>query len=157
MSSSIPEFLRSSVKVKEVINGVEVNSFKVPPHKFFVNEELTYLALALPYNVNERVLESKISELKLGRKTIEKLYAIRLDSEPWQFRELELPDLNNNDVDGTVVEAKGNAIYSAYIHVNGIRNFLKVTTLRFPSYLEIDVIRLSGYSGIVRYLVYFTP
>lgn len=80
MSSSIPEYLRQSVKVKEVVNGVEVNSFKVPPHKFFVNEELTYLTL--PLNVDEKVLVNKINELKLGRKTIEKLYAIRLDVEP---------------------------------------------------------------------------
>ena len=153
MSSSIPEYLRQSVRVKEVINGVEVNSFKVPPHKFFVNEELTYLTL--PLNVDEKVLINKINELKLGRKTIEKLYAIRLDAEPWQYSELELPDLLANNVDGTQAEEKGNVFYSVYIHVNGIENFLKVVAFKYVSYVEVDIIRLAGYKGIVRYLIHF--
>ncbi|WP_054842187.1 hypothetical protein [Vulcanisaeta distributa] len=154
MSSSIPEYLRQSVKVKETVDGVEINSFKVPPHKFFVNEEITYLTLP-PLNVDEKVLINKINELKLGRKTIEKLYAIRLDSEPWQYNELELPDLLNNEVDGTSMEGKGNVAYSAYIHVNGIKNFLKIVAFKYVSYVEVDIIRLAGYRGVVRYLIHF--
>ncbi len=154
MSSSIPEYLRQSVKVKETVDGVEVNSFKVPPHKFFVNEEITYLTL--PLNVDEKILINKINELKLGRKTIEKLYAIRLDTEPWQYNELELPDLLNNEVDGTSMEGKGNVAYSAYIHVNGIKNFLKIIAFKYVSYVEVDIVRLAGYrGGIVRYLIHF--
>ncbi|WP_054848716.1 hypothetical protein [Vulcanisaeta sp. JCM 14467] len=153
MSSSIPEYLRQSVKVKEVVNGVEVNSFKVPPHKFFVNEELTYLTL--PLNVDEKVLVNKINELKLGRKTIEKLYAIRLDVEPWKYSELELPDLLNNEVDGSSTEGRSNVFYSAYIHINGIENFLKIVAFKYVSYVEVDIIRLAGYKGVVRYLIHF--
>ncbi|KUO79333.1 MAG: hypothetical protein RXN89_00905 [Vulcanisaeta sp.] len=153
MSSSIPEYLRSSVKVKEVVDGVEVNSFKVPPHRFFVNEELTYLALSL--NVDEKVLMNKINELKLGRKTIEKLYAARLDEEAWRYHELELPDLLSNDIDGTQTEGRGNVAYAIYIHVNGIKNFLKIVTFKYVSYVEVDILRLKGYKGIVRYLIHF--
>ncbi len=153
MSSSIPEYLRQSVKIKEVVNGVEVNSFKVPPHKFFVNEELTYLAL--PLNRDEKELISKVNELKLGRKTIEKLYAIRLDAEPWQYSELELPDLLNNDINGTLIEGKGNVFYSVYVHVNGIKNFLKIVAFNYASHKEVDIIRLAGYRGVVRYLIHF--
>ncbi|WP_054855519.1 hypothetical protein [Vulcanisaeta sp. JCM 16161] len=153
MSSSIPEYLRQSVKVKETVDGVEINSFKVPPHKFFVNEEITYLTL--PLNVDDKVIINKINELKLGRKTIEKLYAIRLDTEPWQYSELELPDLLNNEVDGTSMEGKGNVVYSAYIHVNGIKNFLKIIAFKYVSYVEVDIVRLAGYKGIVRYLIHF--
>ncbi|WP_054853452.1 hypothetical protein [Vulcanisaeta distributa] len=154
MSSSIPEYLRQSVKVKETIDGVEVNSFRVPPHKFFVNEEITYLTL--PLNVDEKVIMNKINELKLGRKTIEKLYAIRLDADPWQYNELELPDLLSNEIDGTAMENKGNVIYSVYIHVNGIKNFLKIIAFKYVSYVEIDIIRLAGYrGGVIRYLIHF--
>ncbi|MFP3296550.1 MAG: hypothetical protein RXN78_03085 [Vulcanisaeta sp.] len=153
MSSSIPEYLRSSVKVKEVVDGVEVNSFKVPLHRFFVNEELTYLALSL--NVDEKVLMNKINELKLGRKTIEKLYAARLDEEAWRYHELELPDLLSNDIDGTQTEGRGNVAYAIYIHVNGIKNFLKIVTFKYVSYVEVDILRLKGYKGIVRYLIHF--
>ena len=153
MSSSIPEYLRSSVKVKEVVDGVEVNSFKVPLHRFFVNEELTYLAVSL--NVDEKVLMNKINELKLGRKTIEKLYAARLDEEAWRYHELELPDLLSNDIDGTQTEGRGNVAYAVYIHVNGIKNFLKIVTFKYVSYVEVDILRLKGYKGIVRYLIHF--
>jgi hypothetical protein len=153
MSSSIPEYLRSSVKVKEVVDGVEVNSFKVPLHRFFVNEELTYLAVSL--NVDEKVLMNKINELKLGRKTIEKLYAARLDEEAWRYHELELPDLLSNDIDGTQTEGRGNVAYAIYIHVNGIKNFLKIVTFKYVSYVEVDILRLKGYKGIVRYLIHF--
>ena len=153
MSSSIPEYLRSSVKVKEVVDGVEVNSFKVPLHRFFVNEELTYLALSL--NVDEKVLMNKINELKLGRKTIEKLYAARLEEEAWRYHELELPDLLSNDIDGTQTEGRGNVAYAIYIHVNGIKNFLKIVTFKYVSYVEVDILRLKGYKGIVRYLIHF--
>ncbi|BDR91977.1 hypothetical protein [Vulcanisaeta souniana] len=153
MSSSIPEYLRSSIKVKEIVNGVEINSFKVPPHKFFVNEELAYLSL--PLNIDEKILINKINELKLGRKTIEKLYAIRLDTEPWQYNELELPDLVNNEVDGTSLEGRGNIVFSAYIHVNDIKNFLKIVAFKYVSYIEINIVRLAGYQGVIRYLVHF--
>ncbi|MFB6469665.1 MAG: hypothetical protein TU36_000260 [Vulcanisaeta sp. AZ3] len=153
MSSSIPEFLRTSVKVKEVVNDVEIVSFKVPPHKFFVNEELAYLSI--PLNIDEKTLANKINELKLGRKTIEKLYAIRLDEEAWHYRELELPDLYSNNIDGTPMEGKGNITYSLYIHINGIENFLKIVAFKYTSYIEIDVMRLAGYRGIVRYLIHF--
>ncbi|WP_243666378.1 hypothetical protein [Vulcanisaeta sp. JCM 16159] len=141
------------MKVKETIDGVEVNSFRVPPHKFFVNEEITYLTL--PLNVDEKVIMNKINELKLGRKTIEKLYAIRLDADPWQYNELELPDLLSNEIDGTAMENKGNVIYSVYIHVNGIKNFLKIIAFKYVSYVEIDIIRLAGYRGVIRYLIHF--
>ncbi|MFP3215912.1 MAG: hypothetical protein RXP99_01320 [Vulcanisaeta sp.] len=153
MSSSIPEYLRSSVKVKEVVDGVEINSFKVPPRRFFVNEELIYLAVAL--NVDEKVIANKINELKLGRKTIEKLYAARLDEEAWKYHEIELPDLLNNEIDGTPTEGKGNVFYSMYVHVNGIKNFLKIVAFKYIGYVEVDVLRLKGYRGIVRYIVHF--
>jgi len=44
-------------------------------------------------------------------------------------------------------------VYSAYLTINGIGKFLKITTLRYPSHYEVDVVRLAGYKGIARYTV----
>lgn len=152
MSSSAPEFIKNSVKVMEDVDGVKVDSFLVPPRRFFVNEELAYLSLAL--GLDDKYLMNKINELKLGRKVIDKIYAIRLDADPWSMKRLELPDLLNNNVDGEV-ERGGNLSFSAYMHVNGIRNFLKIVVMKHPKYTEVDVIRLARYMGIVRYIIYF--
>lgn len=53
------------------------------------------------------------------------------------------------------MEGKGNVAYSAYIHVNGIKNFLKIVAFKYVSYVEVDIIRLAGYRGVVRYLIHF--
>jgi hypothetical protein len=153
VSSSAPEFIKSSVRIRESLNGVEVNSFRVPPRRFFVHEELAYLSLAL--NVDDKYLVNRINELKLGRKVIDKLYAIRLDTDPWSLNRLELPDLLNNEVDGDVVQRKENIPFSAYMHINGIRNFLKIVAMKYPKYTEVNVTRMAGYMGIVRYIIYF--
>ncbi len=149
------EYIREGVKVKENVGGVTVISFKVPPHRIFATEEITYLSL--PLNVDEKFIVNKIAEMKYGRKTVEKLYAVRLDVDnPWMtLGELTLPDLLSNDIDGTQCEAKGDIFMAAYLHVNGIRNFLKIVAVKKVRHVEISIIRLAGYKGVVRYLVYF--
>ena len=158
-SSKTPEYLVSTQTIDEEVNGVKVRVFPVPRTKFFSVHEVVYLAAALSTDMD--VVRRRIDELKLGRKTIQKLYAVRLDTEPWSTKQLTLPilcDKNQdkdcvNEVEVEPAELRGNMVYSVYISVNKVRRFLKITTLRYLDHYEVDVVRLAGYRGIARYTI----
>jgi len=157
--SSMPDYLVSTQTIDEVVGGVRVRVFEVPKARFFSVHEVVYLAAALTTELD--VIKRRIDELKLGRKTIQKLYAVRLDTEPWGGEPLTLPVLCDksqdkdctNDFEAEPSELRGNMVYSAYLGINGIGKFLKITTLRYPSHYEVDVVRLAGYRGLVRYVI----
>ncbi len=157
--SSMPDYLVSTQTIDEVVNGVRVRVFEVPKARFFSTHEVVYLAAALTTELD--VIKRRIEELKLGRRVIQKLYAVRLDTEPWGGKPLTLPILCDksqdkectNDFEAEPSELRGNMVYSAYLGINGIGKFLKITTLRYPSHYEVDVVRLAGYRGLVRYVI----
>ena len=158
-NSSAPDYLIGTQVIDEVVNGVRVRVFEVPKARFFSKHEIIYLAAALTTELD--VIKKRIDELKLGRKVIQKLYAVRLDTEPWGGKPLTLPILCDksqdkdctNDFEAEPSELRGNMVYSAYLTINGIGKFLKITTLRYPSHYEINITRLAGYRGIVRYTI----
>jgi hypothetical protein len=157
--SSMPDYLVSTQTIDEVVGGVRVRVFEVPKARLFSTHEIIYLAAALTTELD--VIKRRIEELKLGRKTIQKLYAVRLDTEPWGGKPLTLPVLCDkgqdrectNDFEAEPSELRGNMVYSAYLTINGVGKFLKITTLRYPSHYEVDVVRLAGYRGLVRYVI----
>jgi len=157
--SKTPEYLVSTQTIDEEVNGARVRCFMVPRARVFSTHEVVYLAAAL--STDMETIKKRIEELKLGRKTIQKLYAIRLDTEPWSTKPLTLPilcDKNEdkdcvNEVEAEPGELRGNMSYSAYLTINGIGKFLKITTLRYPSHYEINITRLAGYRGIARYTI----
>jgi hypothetical protein len=158
-SSKTPEYLVSTQSIDEEVNGARVRVFLVPRTKFFSVHEVVYLAAALSTELD--VIKKRIEELKLGRKTIQKLYAVRLDTEPWGSKPLTLPILCDrekdegcvNEVEVEPAELRGNMVYSVYLGVNKVRRFLKITTLKYLDHYEVDVVRLAGYRGLVRYVV----
>jgi hypothetical protein len=158
-SSKTPEYLVSTQTIDEEVNGARVRVFLVPRARVFSTHEVVYLAAAL--STDMEVIKRRIDELKLGRKVIQKLYAVRLDTEPWSGKPLTLPILCDksqdkdctNDFEAEPSELRGNMVYSAYLTINGIGKFLKITTLRYPSHYEVDVVRLAGYRGLVRYVI----
>jgi hypothetical protein len=157
--SKTPEYLVSTQTIDEEVNGARVRCFMVPRARVFSTHEVVYLAAAL--STDMEVIKKRIDELKLGRKVIQKLYAVRLDAEPWSAKPLTLPilcDKNEdkdcvNEVEAEPGELRGNMSYSAYLTINGIGKFLKITTLKYPSHYEINITRLAGYRGIARYIV----
>jgi hypothetical protein len=157
--SKTPEYLVSTQTIDEVVGGVRVRCFMVPRARVFSTHEVVYLAAALSTDMD--TIKRRIDELKLGRKTIQKLYAVRLDTEPWSLKPLTLPILCDregdegcvNEVKVEPAELRGNMVYSVYLGVNRIGKFLKITTLKYPSHYEINITRLAGYRGIVRYIV----
>jgi len=157
--SSMPDYLVSTQTIDEVVGGVRVRVFEVPKARFFSTHEVVYLAAALTTELD--VIKRRIDELKLGRKTIQKLYAVRLDTEPWGGKPLTLPILCDKEPGQGVHQrlrsrtkrVEGDMVYSAYLTINGIGKFLKITTLRYPSHYEVDVVRLAGYRGLVRYVI----
>ena len=151
--ATIIEFIRDTPNVIETVQGVKIRCFEVPQYKYFARGELLYLAFIL--NVDEHFIINKINELRLGRKTIEKLYAIRFDVEPWKHKRLTLPNILENDVDVTELEPIGNATIRVSLHFNGIKDFLRITLYEHQEFREITITRLAGYKGIVRYLIYF--
>jgi len=158
-SSKAPEYLIDTQTIDEEVNGVRVRCFVVPRARVFSKHEVVYLAAALSTELD--VIRRRIDELKLGRKVIQKLYAVRLDTEPWGGKPLTLPILCDksedrdctNDFEAEPSELRGNIVYSAYLTINGIGKFLKITTLRYPSHYEVDVVRLAEYRGLVRYVI----
>jgi len=159
LSSKTPEYLIETQEIDEEVNGARVRCFMVPRARFFSKHEVVYLAAALSTDMD--TIKKRIDELKLGRKVIQKLYAVRLDAEPWPLKPLTLPilcDKNQdkdcaNEVEVEPAELRGNMVYSVYLGVNGVRRFLKITTFRYPSHYEVDVVRLAGYKGIARYTI----
>jgi hypothetical protein len=158
-SSKTPEYLVSTQAIDEEVDGARVRCFMVPRARVFSTHEVVYLAAALSTDMD--TIKRRIDELKLGRKVIQKLYAVRLDTEPWGSKPLTLPvlcDKNQdrdcvNEVEVEPAELRGNMVYSVYISVNGVRRFLKITTLKYLDHYEINITRLAGYKGIARYTV----
>jgi hypothetical protein len=156
--SKTPEYLVSTQAIDEEVDGISVRMFPVPRTKFFSVHEVVYLAAALSTDMD--TIKRRIDELKLGRKTIQKLYAVRLDGEPWSTKPLTLPILCDrekdegcfNEVEVEPAELRGSMVYAIYVLVNGVR-FLKITTLKYPGHYEINITRLAGYKGIARYIV----
>jgi len=157
--SKTPEYLVSTQSIDEEVNGARVRVFLVPRARVFSTHEVVYLAAALSTDMD--TIKKRIEELKLGRKVIQKLYAVRLDEEAWSLKPLTLPILCDREKDEGCVnevevepgELRGNMVYSVYLGVNKVRRFLKITTLRYPSHYEINITRLAGYKGIARYIV----
>jgi hypothetical protein len=158
-SSKTPEYLVSTQAIDEEVNGARVRVFLVPRARVFSTHEVVYLAAALSTDMD--IIKKRIEELKLGRRVIQKLYAVRLDAEPWSAKTLTLPilcDKNEdkdctNEVEVEPAELRGNMVYAIYVSVNGIGKFLKITTLKYPGHYEINITRLAGYKGIARYIV----
>ena len=156
--SKAPEYLVSTQAIDEVVGGVRVRVFLVPRARVFSTHEVVYLAAALSTDMD--TIKRRIDELKLGRKVIQKLYAVRLDEELWSTKPLTLPILCDrekdegcvNEVEVEPAELRGNMVYAIYVLVNGVR-FLKIITLKYPGHYEINITRLAGYKGIARYIV----
>ncbi len=157
--SKTPEYLVDTQVIDEEVSGVRVRCFVVPRARVFSRHEVVYLAAAL--NTELDVIRRRIEELKLGRKTIQKLYAVRLDAEPWLGNPLTLPILCDksedrdcvNEVEVEPAELRGSMVYAIYVSINGVRRFLKITTFKYPGHYEMNVVRLAGYKGIARYAV----
>ena len=96
-SSKTPEYLVSTQTIDEVVNGVSVRVFPVPRARLFSVHEVVYLAAALSTDMD--TIKRRINELKLGRKVIQKLYAVRLDEEAWSLKPLTLPILCDREKD----------------------------------------------------------
>jgi hypothetical protein len=158
-SSKTPEYLIDTQAIDEEVNGARVRCFMVPRARVFSTHEVVYLAAALSTDMD--TIKKRIEELKLGRRVIQKLYAVRLDEEPWSTKPLTLPilcDKNQdkeciNEIEAEPAELRGNMVYSVYLGVNKVRRFLKITTLKYPSHYEVDVVRLAGYRGVARYTI----
>jgi len=158
-SSKTPEYLVSTQAIDEEVDGARVRCFMVPRARVFSTHEVVYLAAALSTDMD--TIKRRIDELKLGRKVIQKLYAVRLDEEPWSTKPLTLPILCDrekdegcvNEVEVEPAELRGNMVYAIYVSINGIGRFLKITTLKYPSHYEINITRLAGYRGLVRYTI----
>jgi hypothetical protein len=158
-SSKTPEYLVSTQTIDEEVDGISVRMFLVPRARVFSTHEVVYLAAAL--STDMEVIKRRIDELKLGRKTIQKLYAVRLDTEPWGSKPLTLPilcDKNQdkdcvNEVEVEPAELRGNMVYAIYVSINGIGRFLKITTLKYPGHYEINITKLAGYRGVARYVI----
>jgi len=158
-SSKTPEYLVSTQAIDEEVNGARVRCFMVPRARVFSTHEVVYLAAALSTDMN--TIKKRIDELKLGRKTIQKLYAVRLDTEPWSTKQLTLPILCDrekdegcfNEIEVEPAELRGSMVYAIYVLVNEVRRFLKITTLKYLDHYEVDVVRLAGYRGIARYTI----
>ncbi len=133
-------------------------SFEVPHMRFFATYELVYLAVMLNEEGTDRIAK-KIEELKFGRKTIEKLYAYRYDTDqrgnptPWPLAKLPLPIITENDVEPHEVQAPDPVSYKLSIDVAGISDFLQLTLLSFSSHKELIIYRGVEPRGIVRYII----
>jgi hypothetical protein len=157
--SKTPEYLVSTQTIDEEVDGISVRVFPVPRARVFSTHEVVYLAAALSTDMD--TIKRRIDELKLGRKVIQKLYAVRLDTEPWSTKPLTLPILCDkgqdkdctNEIEAEPAELRGNMVYSVYLGVNRIGKFLKITTLKYLDHYEVDITRLAGYRGIARYTV----
>lgn len=150
--STLPiEYVRMSRMFREVIEDKEIISFEVPMHKFFARNELLYLSAVLEYDI--RKLENMVSDMKYGRVAVEKMWAIRLDAD--MFRESKkvlLPDLSSNQIDGNVEEVEGGHIVN--IHVNGLKDLVRVAVFNKQSYKDIVIVRRSPLPALVRYAAF---
>ena len=105
--------------------------------------------------MNEQDVLNKINEMKLGRKTIEKVYAFRIDqTDVWIGSRVLLPSLLENDVDLTELQPLGNAILRVSLHFNGVRDVVYVTLYEYDEFRELVITKVKGAKGIVRYVIY---
>ncbi|MEL9990777.1 MAG: hypothetical protein QXP98_10785 [Thermoproteus sp.] len=150
--STLPiEYVRMSRMFREVVEGKEVISFEVPTHKFFARNEILYLSTVLDYDV--RKLENMISDMKYGRVVVEKLWAIRLDSDLFrESKKVLLPDLSSNQIDGNVEEVENGHIVN--IHVNGINNLVRVAVFNKQGFKDIVIVRRAPLPALVRYAAF---
>lgn len=150
--SLITELIKETPAHIESFNNIKVKTFEVPTYKYFARREITYLALTL--DINENDIVNKINETKLGRKTIEKIYAYRHDSEPWTLAKPRLPDLIENNIDADVEEISERNLLLASLHVNNIKNFVRILLETKPEYRELTIVRLIEPKCTIRYWIY---
>lgn len=169
------EYIKKSVYRNENINGVKVVSFEVPFIKYFSEDELIYLQAMLDIS-DENELINKIEESRLGRKTIEKVFAYRIKQanipDPWTTDPPLMPSLLRNDAEPTMIynsSERGRSlgeevVVSEYglnkfevsysISINGIGNFIYMGLINRGFYKEIYILRNIEPRAIVKYNVY---
>ncbi len=145
------EYLRETKIVEEYVDGRLVMSFEVPLYKYFSRGEALYLSLLL--GIDEREMLGKIEELKFGRKTVEKLWAVRLDEDSFSTAHIYFPDLEANSVDAA--ESMHDDVRVVKFHINGIRNFLRIIHIRENYFQRLVIYRSVMPRGIAEYLIYF--
>lgn len=150
--STLPiEYIRMSRMFREVVEGKEIISFEVPAHKFFARNEILYLSTVLEYDI--RKLENLISDMKYGRVAVEKMWAMRLDADIFKEpKKVLLPDLASNQIDGNVEEIEGGHVVN--IHVNGVKDLVRVAIFNKQSYKDIVILRRSPLPALVRYAAF---
>ncbi|MGC8569926.1 hypothetical protein [Caldivirga sp.] len=168
------EYVRRTKYHVENINGVEVTSFEVPYIRYFAEDELVYLEAVLDFKNTDELIK-RIDESKLGRKTIEKVFAYRLKQgdagpEPWPVEPALLPSLIQNNAEPNPVyevkpdEGLNELVSSAYglnrfmfsysIRINDIKDFLFMGVLNKGFYKEVYIMRSIEPMAIVKYNVY---
>lgn len=150
--STLPiEYIRMSRMFREVVEGKEIVSFEVPTHKFFARNEIPYLSMVLDYDV--RKLENMISDMKYGRVVVEKMWAIRLDSELFrENKKVLLPDLGSNQIDGNIESVENGHVIN--IDVNGIKSLVRVAVFDRQSFKEVIIVRRPPLPALVRYAAF---
>ncbi len=150
--STLPiEYIRMSRMFREIVEGIEIISFEVPNHKFFARNEILYLSMVLDYDAKK--LENMISDMKYGRVAVEKMWAIRLDADMFkESKKVLLPDLASNQIDGNVEDVENGHIVN--IHVNGVKDLVRVAIFNKQSYKDIVIVRRSPLPALVRYAAF---
>lgn len=157
MSSNQLEYIKDEPVIEEKVDSKSVLSFEVPYMRFFATYELSYLSVIL--NEDAEKIGKKIEEHKFGRKTIEKLYAYRYDSDqygnpvPWPLAKLSLPIITENEVEPHLLQSPEPVIYKISIDVAGVEDFLQLTLLWYSSHKEFIIYRKAEPRGIVRYII----
>jgi hypothetical protein len=168
------EYVRKVKYHVENINGVKVTSFEVPYIRYFAEDELIYLEALLDFKNTDELIK-RIDENKLGRKTIEKVFAYRLKQagsgfEPWPIEPVLLPSLVHNDAQPNPVyefNAGSGAVelasltyglnrflFSYTVSINGIEDFLFMGVLNKGFYKEVYILRNIEPMAIIKYNVY---
>ncbi len=151
--SSVIEFIKDTNFTTEKIEGKNIKCFEVPKTRFFAKGELLYIGFML--NMSDQEVANRINEMKLGRKTIEKLYAVRLDqSDVWIGARPTLPSLLDNETDLTELQPIGNAILRVMLHFNGVKDVICVTLYEYDEYRELVITKIKGSRSVVRYIIY---
>ncbi len=151
--SSVIEFIKETPQVTEKIEGKTIRCFEVPKTRFFSKGELLYIGFML--NMSDQEVLNKINEMKLGRKTIEKLYAFRLDQENiWTGPRPVLPSLLENETDLTELPSISNATLRVMLHFNNIKDVVCVSLYEYDEYRELVITKLKGIKCVIRYIIY---
>ncbi len=151
--SSVIEFIKETQQVTEKIGNKTIKCFEVPRMRFFSKGELLYIGFML--NMSDQEVLNKINEMKLGRKTIEKLYAFRLDHDDiWTGPRPVLPSLLENETDLTELSPIGNASLRVMLHFNGIKDVVCVSLYEYDEYRELAIAKLKGSRCVIRYIIY---